>query len=62
MKNNSKAEAIKWLDRMFNIPEGYSNGMTGKIVESMEGEEGIYQQLDEAFRHHVTEAYEKENK
>ena len=35
MKNNSKAEAIKRLDRMFNIPEGYSNGMTGKVVESI---------------------------
>lgn len=35
MKNKPKEDAIKWLDRMFGIPEGYSNGMTRIIVESI---------------------------
>jgi hypothetical protein len=35
MKSEAKYEAIRLMDRMFNIPEGYSNGVTNMLVESI---------------------------
>lgn len=35
MKSEAKYRAISLMDRMFNIPEGYSSGLTNMLVESI---------------------------
>lgn len=35
MKSEAKYRAISLMDRLFNIPEGYSNGVTKMFVESI---------------------------
>ena len=35
MKSEAKYRAISLMDRMFNIPEGYSSGLTKMFVESI---------------------------
>ena len=55
--NNPKGTAIALLDRMFNIPEGYSSGITNMIVENII--KAAVEQLKQELKD--VKALEKEN-